>query len=274
MTVFVLTTPESLVALEPAEFVAENDFQELLERFPELLSGDRMVTDKRRWLLLKREKSVPSGDGGTGRWSLDHLFVDQEGIPTLVEVKRASDTRLRREVVGQMLDYAANGIVYWPIEKLVAEFEAECRAQTLDPDEVMQQRLGSDIVPEELWQQVNINLQAGRIRMIFVADRIPSELRRIVEFLNQQMDPAEVLALELRQFAGRDLKTIVPVVYGQTEGAQQKKAAGRGASGTLAALRAHRTRWQQKAEALTDEREREEATKKVREYDDRIAKLS
>jgi hypothetical protein len=30
-------------------------------------------------------------------------------------------------------------------------------------------------------------LQAGRIRMMFVADRVPDELRRIVEFLNEQM---------------------------------------------------------------------------------------
>jgi hypothetical protein len=59
--------------------------------------------------------------------------------------------------------------------------------------------------------------------MLFVADRIPTELRRIVEFLNEQMDPAEVLALELRQFQGESLKTIVPMIYGQTEEAQQKK---------------------------------------------------
>jgi hypothetical protein len=48
--------------------------------------------------------------------------------------------------------------------------------------------------------------------MLFVADRIPAELRRIVEFLNEQMDPAEVLALELRQFQGEGLKTIVPML--------------------------------------------------------------
>jgi phosphoglycolate phosphatase-like HAD superfamily hydrolase len=69
---------------------------------------------------------------------------------------------------------------------------------------------------------VKTNLQAGRIRMLFVADRIPAELRRIVEFLNEQMDPAEVLALELRQFQGEGLRTIVPMLYGQTEEAQQK----------------------------------------------------
>jgi hypothetical protein len=35
-----------------------------------------------------------------------------------------------------------------------------------------------------------------------MSGRIPAELRRIVEFLNKQMNPAEVLALELRQFEG------------------------------------------------------------------------
>src|SRR3974390_357283 len=60
------------------------------------------------------------------------------------------------------------------------------------------------------------------IRMLFVADRIPAELRRIVEFLNEQMDPAEVLALELRQFQGQELRTIVPMLYGQTERAGPK----------------------------------------------------
>jgi len=44
--------------------------------------------------------------------------------------------------------------------------------------------------------------------------------------VNQQMSPAEMLALELRQFAGEGLKTIVPIVYGQTEEAKQKKEAG------------------------------------------------
>ena len=71
------------------------------------------------------------------------------------------------------------------------------------------------------------NLQAGRIRLLFVADQIPNELKRIVEFLNTQMNPAEVLALELQQFEGQGLKTIVPVVYGQTEEARVIKGSGR-----------------------------------------------
>lgn len=69
------------------------------------------------------------------------------------------------------------------------------------------------------------NLQAGRIRMVFLADAIPAELRRIVEFLNEQMDPAEVLAIEIKQFVGKGMKTLVPRVLGQTETARQKKNA-------------------------------------------------
>jgi hypothetical protein len=66
--------------------------------------------------------NVPGSDESLGRFSLDHLFLDQDGIPTLVEVKRSSDTRIRREVIGQMLDYAANDVVYWPIEMIRSRF--------------------------------------------------------------------------------------------------------------------------------------------------------
>ena len=217
MGVFVLTDQHQLVPMKSAHFVSEDEFQTLLVNFPELLSGDTAERyTSRRWLLLNREQPVPAVDGGAGRWSIDHLFVDQDGIPTLVEVKRQTDTRLRREVVGQMLDYAANAVMYWSVEQLRADFHSKFP----NPEEKIRDRLGPEIDPEAFWQNVKTNLQAGRIRLLFVADQIPSELKQIVEFLNTQMNPAEVLALELQQFEGQGLKTIVPVLYGQTEEAR------------------------------------------------------
>lgn len=225
--VFVFKDQQTLVAMQPASFAAEDDFQRLLAEFPSLLSGDQIdATSPRRWVLISREKTIPSQDGGTARWAVDHLFIDQDSVPTLVEVKRQTDTRLRREVVGQMLDYAANAVVYWPVEELRAEFEDSCAARNVDPDEEIRKCLNFDGDVEAFWQRVKTNLQAGRIRLLFVADQIPSELRRVVEFLNEQMDPAEVLALELRQYQGEGLKTLVPILYGQTQEAQQKKGAG------------------------------------------------
>ena len=75
--------------------------QALVARYPELITdGDGDL------LLVRREQSIADGPEGGGRWSLDHLFVTRDAVPVLVELKRAVDTRLRREVVGQMLDYA------------------------------------------------------------------------------------------------------------------------------------------------------------------------
>ncbi|WP_375459735.1 hypothetical protein [uncultured Enterovirga sp.] len=224
--VFVLTDQNTLVAMQPASFASEDDFQELLAAFPELLAGDQIDTSfPRRFALVSREQPISDQEGGSGRWSVDHLFLDQDGIPTLVEVKRSTDTRIRREVVGQMLDYAANSVLHWPVEELRASFGARCEADGFEVETVLAKLLSAEgpIDAEAFWGKVRTNLLAGRVRLIFVADRIPPELRRVVEFLNRQMQPAEVLALELRQFAGQGLKTLVPIVLGQTEEAIQRK---------------------------------------------------
>ncbi len=205
--------------------------QKLLADHPDLLAGDQInVEEPRRWLLVSREMAVPGEQDGAGRWSLDHLFLDQDAVPTLVEVKRSTDTRIRREVIGQMLDYAANAVAYWPVEQVKARFESRCEDDGIDPEAELAGLLGEGADASTFWQQVKTNLQAGRVRLIFIADEIPPELRRVVEFLNSQMDPAEVLAIEVKQFVGQKLKTLVPRVLGQTEAARQKKKPDRGES--------------------------------------------
>lgn len=222
---FVLKEDGSLIPLKAAQFVLEEHFQQLLEDHPELLAGDLIDPETpRRWLLVGREIGIPSEADGTGWWSADHL-LDQDGIPTIVEVKRQTDTRLRREVVGQMLDYAANAAAYLKVPAIRASFEGTCAKKDKDPDQELQDRLGQDIDTEKFWLQVKTNLEAQKIRLLFVADEIPRELRRVVEFLNRQMNPVEVLALELRQFSGENgLRTLVPTLYGQTEEARGAKS--------------------------------------------------
>ena len=172
---------------------------------------------------------VASEQDGPDRWSLDHLFLDQDGVPTLVEVKRSDDTRIRREVVGQLLDYAANGSAVWDGETIRSNFENRCRSEDHNPDEVLSEFLGVEADADVFWDRVGTNLSAGRLRLLFVADRIPSELRRVVEFLNEQMAHTEVLALEVKQYKerGGDRTTLVPRLLGQTEAARQAKGQSR-----------------------------------------------
>jgi hypothetical protein len=223
--IFLISDDNRLVELSSTTYDSEDLLQGLLERYPNLLAGDQIdAVAPRRWLLVKREAEVPDEMDGAARWSLDHLFLDQEGIPTLVEVKRSTDTRIRREVVAQMLDYAANGVAHWPVETIRGMYEARIQNEGLEPAVALAEFLGPDGNPDAFWHAVKVNLQAGRIRLLFVADQIPPELRRIVEFLNNQMDPAEVLAVEIRQYVGGSFRGLVPRVLGQTEQGNRKKS--------------------------------------------------
>ena len=232
-SIFLLGAGDSLIEMNAAPYDSEALLQQWLKEWPNLLAGAQVNPEApRQWLFVAREVGIPGEEEGSDQWSLDHLFLDQDGIPTFVEVKRSSDTRLRREVVGQMLDYAANAVVYWPPDLIRQRAEARAAKDEISPEEMLATAFRSDVDPEAYWAAVHANVRERRIRLLFVADLIPPELRRIVEFLNEQMDPAEVLALELKQYVGADdKKTFVPRVFGQTVQAEQKlkqNGSGRG----------------------------------------------
>src|SRR5690606_35815977 len=110
--VFLLDDSFGLVKMQERPYEREDVLQALLEAHPDLLHSSATGLDN-RLLLVSREVGVPDGDGAAGRWAVDHLFVDSEAVPILVEVKRSTDTRIRREMIGQMLDYAANAATFW-----------------------------------------------------------------------------------------------------------------------------------------------------------------
>ena len=228
-SLFLLHGDDSLTKMNSAEFVSEEIFQKLLARFPDLLTdSDFGEGSARRWILIGRETGVPSKEGGAAQWSLDHLFLDQDGVPTLVEIKRATDTRARREVVAQMLDYAANAVSWWRVDELAKWFDKSCEEEGVKSYDRLSALLQTDSPDvESFWRSVQANLSSGRIRMIFVADRIAPELQRIVEFLNEQMSQATVAALELRPFASGGDRILAPRLIGATARAiAQKKVAG------------------------------------------------
>jgi hypothetical protein len=213
---------DSFIAMREAPYEAERVLQELLAEHPEVLAGG---DSSAAWLLIKREAGV-SGDAEIGaRWSLDHLFVDAEGVLTLVEVKRGADTRGRREVVAQMLDYAANAATSWTAESLRSWLEVGCEKDGSSADAAVVEAFAEVSDPDEFWHNVKTNLAAGKLRLVFVSDAIAPELRRIVEFLNAQMTETEVLAIEVKQYVDADgqRQTIVPTLIGQSEAARRVK---------------------------------------------------
>ena len=208
----------------------EDALQELVADHPDVLEG---ITpdDPRRLLLIRREMGVREDAESSDRWSVDHLLVDQDARPTLVEVKRRANPEIRRRIVGQMLDYAAHAR-YWDLDAVRDHFE-----QTAGEEEEARKRVAGiienaaqpdDDPYETFWEQFGENVQAERIRLLFVADDIPDDLATVVRFLGRHMaDDIEVMAVEIKQFRSGSARTLVPRVVAGLERPVSRAAGSR-----------------------------------------------
>ena len=213
--IFVMDGDGNLEPMNEQAFQFEHMLQELIADYPELLAGEQMDPgNPRRWILITREKGIAESADTGHRWSIDHVFIDQDAVPTLVEAKRGSNTEIRRAIVGQLLEYAAHAMITWNMSDLRSIFE---QRNPDDHDALIAQLLGlgEEVDEDAFWDDVETNLKAKNIRLLFVADDIPDSLTRIVEFLNEQMPRIEVLAVEIKQFKGETSQTLVPRVIGQ-----------------------------------------------------------
>lgn len=246
---------DAYVSMIETPYDSEGVLQALIAQHPEILADED--AGQGPLLLVRREAAVSDQEDAGGRWSLDHLYLDRDGVPTLVEVKRSSDTRGRREVVAQMLDYAANAKTSFSADRMAAWLEDEAQAGGASVAQVLSDTLGVED-PEAFWATVATNIDAERFRLVFISDVIPPELRRIIEYLNGQMSRTVVLAIEVKQYVDDEARhqTIVPRVIGDTETAKRAKRTPSSATtdraSLLSALATVDPRAAQAAEALLD----------------------
>lgn len=183
---FVLTDNSKVEPLERQHYEWEQDLQALIAQNPELISRNRSNENPMLYLVDREVGVYDKAEDQSESYSIDHLYVSADAVPVLVEVKRSSDTRIRREVVGQMLDYASHASL-WNIDKL------KSLALANNP--------GTDILEaDDFWDEVAINLKAERMRLVFVSDIIPDRLVPIIEFLDNHLDGIEVYGVSLTKY--------------------------------------------------------------------------
>src|SRR3954453_4139720 len=102
-----LRSGDTLEPLEEQHLSLEGTLQALLAEQPQLIPLQEIEPELTQPpLLLMREAKVAGME-------LDHLFVTERAVPILVECKRGANREARREVVAQMIDYAANARLEW-----------------------------------------------------------------------------------------------------------------------------------------------------------------
>src|ERR1035437_651701 len=223
--VYIISDDGSSKVMERVSVVDEDhELQRILEKNHDLLPGDQINPDyPRRWLLIKREMPVPDPGNAIDRYSLDFLFTDQEAIPTLVECKRFANPQSRREVVGQMIEYAANGHYYWDKDKLLnfAKESARGQGSTLDQALRVLQEGPTYESSDEFFDKIQQNLRDGKLRIVFFLEKSSMELRSVVDFLSKQMERSEILLVEARQYRLAGTLIVVPTLFGYTEEARK-----------------------------------------------------
>lgn len=178
--------------MQAKKYEKEADLQKIIKDNPDLLARTMEDGTSKKLYLVKQEYSIKELEYGSISYSLDHFMVDEEGIPVLVEVKRSSDTRIKREVVAQMLDYASRASK-WDIDAIKESFKDNNESSEIDPDS-----------NSDFWDKVSTNLAAEHFRLVFAADDIPDTLRVLIEFLDRTMKNIEVYGVELKPYTTAD----------------------------------------------------------------------
>ena len=195
-------TDTTLTTLKELNFNNELDLQILLEKYPELIPSDEIIGNP-SFFLIQRELPVSTG-------YIDHLFIDQMMVPTIVETK-VNNPEIRRKIIGQGYEYLTS-LSFELSGKQIINYAKKYWKEKYN-DEVLK-RLDIKELNEK---DIAKNLKKPRLRLIFAADFIPRELRKFVEFINNISRGIDVYALQIEQYLLEDKNIISVNAWGPTE---------------------------------------------------------
>ena len=177
----------------------------LLDHRPDLLLGSASAGDQRRLLLVSRRTS--SRPASTGIVPLERVYVDSEAVPLLVELHEAAHAR-PGDVLLRLLDRVALELPHCSGGRL--RDLARATHGELDETDLLARTLGWDADPDAFWRRVEANLSRDRVRIVIVADRLPDDLARMVDFLDGQLRDVELRAVEVSLYGSGQVRALVP----------------------------------------------------------------
>jgi hypothetical protein len=155
--------------------------------------------------------------------NLDHLFVSPDGYLTIVETKLWRNPEARREVVGQIIDYAKE-ISKWSFSDLdghVKKFNSKYNKSNDGIIKTIELNSDSDESEQYLIDRITRNLERGRFLLLIVGDGIREGVEEMISYLSQTPQLSFTLALvELQVYELQDKKDewiVIPQIITRTK---------------------------------------------------------
>lgn len=195
------------------DFDNESLLQDILEKFPEFVALEDLGVSE-PFVVIGREVATPAG-------YIDVLCIDGEGVLTVIETKLARNPQIRREVVGQVLEYVAQ-LSKWKAQDVIQVanqyFQSssdtggtggatltDLLKSTSEPEEMLS--------PGDVYERIENNLRKGRIKVVIASDAIPETLKDTVNFINS-FSNFDIYVLQVQLFKKDDLEIYAPAIFG------------------------------------------------------------
>ncbi len=160
----------------------EDWLQGLIYDNPDLLPIDEIEPIFSPLISIGREFPTDAG-------SIDNIFISPSGYITIVEAKLWRNPEARREVVGQILDYAKelSGWSYEEFDEKVQQLSSknnkEDRRSIIELINQVDEIESSQ--ESKIIDNISRNLQKGQFLLLIVGDGIREEVEAMVDYLNQ-----------------------------------------------------------------------------------------
>jgi hypothetical protein len=202
--------------LRSKAFPYEDVLQRNVAELPGLVALDTVSEGGVSHLTIGTE--WPAGSGRA-----DIVLIGSDAVLTIIEAKLSRNPEARREVIAQLLEYAAY-LSEWTIFDIQREAEeffksdrcpSDLRGVSLD--EALQRFLTDSATDEGIESfkgKIEQNLRQGRIRLIVAVDEVGEQAQRIVTFVNS-CSSFDIYLLQISAFeqpGGRQI--FVPTLHG------------------------------------------------------------
>jgi hypothetical protein len=198
-----------------AKTFREDWIQQLIHNQPHILPVDEIEGNFAPLIPIGREISTPAGN-------IDGLFISTEGYLTIVETKLWRNPEARREVVGQILDYAKelNKWTFTELDNAVRKYNRQYNANAEGILDTIRRFEPIDESDETfLIDSISRNLKRGRFLLLIVGDGIRESVEDMVEYLSQSPQLYFTLALiELQVYRfEKDSFIVMPQIVTRTK---------------------------------------------------------